>query len=1060
MDLQLRTRLFPLFRVQFLVSGFSFFLLSANAVLGQELDSLPSPLENVYKPLDQNLIRGFEYRNIGPSRGGRVSTVTGVPENWFTFYMGASGGGIWKTDDAGTSWVNISGDIPCGSIGAIAVSPSHPDIIYAGTGSADPRGNVSPGVGIYKSVDGGESWSFAGLKNTRHIGKIIVHPSDPDKVWVAALGNVFGPGPDRGVYFSRDGGKTWNKQLFVNNRTGCIDLAIHPVNPNILYAGMWTFERKPWTITDGSADGGLWRSMDGGGTWTKITEGLPSGIVGRIGISVSSSNPRVVYVIQEARDEKQGGLYRSEDGGKSFERVSRDHALRQRAWYFSRVYVDPTHENTVYVLNVNLHKSTDGGKTFTTLKAPHADNHSLWIQPEFPDIMILGNDGGATVSLNGGKTWSSQNNQPTAEIYRLAVDNGFPYRVYGAQQDNSTISVPSRPMPALSHSGHWLDLGGGESGHVALHPARPDIIYAGNYIGLITRKDMKTGQTSMINLYPQMHDGVPPGEIKNRFQWNAPIRVSPHNPEVVYHCSQYVHQSRDGGKTWKTISPDLTGNKASERSIPGGPVQNDHTGVELYSTIFAFEESPVTPGEFWTGSDDGKIHVSRDTGRTWLDITPRSMPFEGTVNHIELSRHGKGRAFVAVYKYRENDFKPYIFMTNDYGTHWTLLTEGDCGIPDDHFVRVVREDPGRKGLLFAGTEYGVYASFNQGLKWQSFQYNLPVVPVTDMMIKDDDLVISTQGRSFWVMDDISALREIGEDLFNYQMRIFQPKDVVRYPAVKDHGDGDPYTYGARIYFYLGPRVSNQQDIQIAIMDELGKEIKVFAVNPDSEKYQEKMEVKTGLNRVIWDLRLDSLKYIEGSVFSLASTKGVKVPTGKYFARLYVGGNGLTKEFNIKLPSDWKQSREDFIAQFELANKIKETFNQCHSTIANIRFYKEQLNYWIDLLMNYPQHSSLVSQTEDLLDQFEEFENKLIQTRSESPQDPVNYPPQFDDQLAYLYTVVNEADNRPNEGAHVRFNDLKAEWDQYYKTYQVLSGINLDQLNTQYKNAGLGAFMRK
>ncbi len=1029
-------------------------------LIGQENDTLPAIPVVVYKALDDHLIQGLQYRSIGPSRGGRVSSVTGHPDEIFTFYTGASGGGVWKTTDAGTSWTKISKDIPSGSIGAIAVSPSDPQVIYVGTGSADARGNVSPGIGVYKSVDGGDTWMNIGLKETRHIGKIVIHPSNPDWVWVGALGNVFGSDPARGVYHSKDGGKTWKKQLYINASTGCIDLAMDPGNPSIIFAGMWSVERKPWTLIDGSAHGGLWKTTDGGETWNRVTGGLPTGVVGRIGVDISPVNSKIMYVIQEAKDEKMGGVYRSEDGGSSWTKVNRDRALRQRAWYYNRIIADPSNENTVYVLNVDLHKSTDGGKSFNKIKTPHADQHALWINPYHSNIIVLGNDGGATISLNGGQSWTSQNNQTTAEMYRVTVDNQFPYRVYGAQQDNSTISVPSRPGNALTPTSQWRDVGGGESGHVALHPSNPNLVYAGNYIGIITMSDLNSGHRSMINLYPQMHDGVAPGDIRYRFQWNAPIRVSPHDPNTLYHCSQYVHMTKDGGKTWKTISPDLTGNKAAERDIPGGPVQHDHTGVEMYSTIFSFEESPLTPGEFWTGSDDGKVYISRDTGRTWQDITPLNMPSEGTVNTIELSKHGNGRAFLSVYKYRENDFKPYVYLTNDYGVSWLLLTNEESGIPGDHFVRVVREDPKRKGLLYAGTEFGMYISFNQGLKWQPFQYNLPVVPVTDIQIKDDDLVISTQGRSFWVMDDISPLREVSEEVQTYQMRIYQPSDVIRYQYVKSHGDGDPYDYGARIYFNLGPRVSNQHDIQITILDELGKEIKVFAVNPNLANNEEKMEVKTGLNRVIWDLRLDSLKYLEGSVFSLASTKGIKVPIGKYFARLSVSGAGLSKEFEIKIPSGWKQTKEDFKAQFDLASKVKDSFNQSHKTIGEIRFYKQQLNYWLSMLKNFPDQIELKNMCDDLLKKLVNLEEKLIQTKSESPQDPINYPPRIDDQLAYLYSVVNETDNRPNEGAYLRYEDLRLVLEGFMAEFNAIKTGGIEMINQKFKESGTGIILRK
>ncbi|MFA9453635.1 MAG: WD40/YVTN/BNR-like repeat-containing protein, partial [Candidatus Aminicenantaceae bacterium] len=659
--------------------------------------------EDPNQTMDPALFSKLQYRFIGPTRGGRVTAVTGIPGQPMTFLMGTTGGGVWKTADGGITWANISDKhIKVASIGSVEVAPSDPNVIYVGTGSASPRGNISTGKGIYKSTDAGKTWALVGLDSFLQIGKLQIHPQDPDVVYAAVLGNIFGPGPERGVYRTTDGGQTWEKVLFLDDKTGCIDLVMDPSNPRILYAGFWQAERKPWTIIDGGEKGGVWKTVDAGETWKRLEGGLPDGVVGRVGIAVSPVNPDRVWVIQEAEDEKKGGIHMSEDAGETWKRINRDHNYRQRAWYYTRIFADPQNEHTVYVLNTGFYKSLNGGQEFQRIRTPHGDNHCLWINPNDPDIMIQSNDGGSNVTFNGGRSWSTQMNQPTAEIYRVTVDNRFPYRVYGDQQDNSSISILSQGRP----SQEFYSVGGGESGHIAVDPRDPDVIYAGNYIGIITRLDRKNGHSKRIDAYPELADGIAPRDLKYRFQWNFPIRISPHDPDVLYITSNHVHRSRDQGLTWDVISPDLTYDIDAYLDRPGGPIQHDTTGVETYCTIFAFEESPQEPGVLWAGSDDGRVHVSRDNGGSWQEVTPKDMPKEGTVNMFDISPTQPGRVLMAVYRYRDNDFRPYIFRTDNYGKSWDLLTDGKNGIPADHFVRVVREDPDREGLLYAGTEFG------------------------------------------------------------------------------------------------------------------------------------------------------------------------------------------------------------------------------------------------------------------------------------------------------------------------------------------------------------------
>ena len=660
-------------------------------ILAAQLAGAATPAAGGAATVDAEHLEKLELRNIGPYRGGRVTAVAGVRADRNTFYMGSTGGGVWKTTDAGLGWSNVSDkELAAGSIGALAVAPSDANVIYAGTGSACPRGNVSPGVGVYRSTDAGDTWAHVGLADSGQIGRIRVHPRDPDVVYVAALGRIFGANEERGVFRSRDGGATWEKVLYVSDRAGAVDLAMDPANPRILYAAIWQVVRQPWTLESGGEDGGLWRSKDGGDSWEELTEGLPESNLGRIGVAVSGADSSRVWALVEAED---GGLYRSDNGGDRFRRVNTDRSFQQRAWYYTHVYADPQDRETVYVLNTGLFRSHDGGVEFEHIRVPHGDHHDLWIHPDDPKVLINGNDGGANVSWNGGDSWTGQANQPTAEMYRVTVDDRFPYWVYGCQQDNSCVAVPSRTGESGIDRHHWYVIGGCESGHIAVDPRDPNVIYSGCYGGQIERYDRATGVAREIMAWPQLAVGQAASDLRYRFQWNAPIRLSPHDPDVLYHASQFVHRSTDQGQSWQTISPDLSRNDADKQGSAGGEITWDNTGVEVYGTVFAFEESPHQPGLLWAGTDDGRVHLSRDNGESWSEITPRRMPEWGQVNMIELSAHGAGRAFLAVTRYRVDDFQPYVFRTDDFGASWTLLTNGDNGIPGDHFVRVVREDP-------------------------------------------------------------------------------------------------------------------------------------------------------------------------------------------------------------------------------------------------------------------------------------------------------------------------------------------------------------------------------
>ena len=972
--------------------------------------------------MDPALFNKLQYRFIGPTRGGRVTAVTGIPDQPRTFFMGTTGGGVWKTTDGGITWDNISDKFfKVGSIGSVEVAPSDPNVIYVGTGSASPRGNISTGRGIYKSTDAGRTWTLTGLDTFLQIGKLQIHPQEPDVVFAAVLGNIFGPGPDRGVYRTRDGGKTWTKVLFVDEKTGCIDLVMDPSNPRILYAGFWQAERRPWTIIDGGEQGGVWKTSDAGETWKRLEGGLPDGVVGRVGIAVSPVNPDRVWVIQEAEDEKKGGLYMSEDAGASWKRVNRDHNYRQRAWYYSRIFADPRSEHTVYVLNTGFFKSLNDGREFQRIRTPHGDNHCLWINPHDPDIMVQSNDGGANVTFNGGRSWSTQMNQPTAEIYRVTVDNRFPYRVYGDQQDNSSISISSQGRP----SQEFYSVGGGESGHIAVDPRNPDVIYAGNYIGIITRLDRKNGHSKRIDAYAELDDGIAPRDLKYRFQWNFPIRFSPHDPDVLYITSNFVHRSRDQGYSWEVISPDLTNNIDAYLDRPGGPIQHDVTGVETYCTIFAFEESPLEKGVLWAGSDDGRVHVSRDNGATWGDVTPQDMPREGTVNMFDISTTAPGRVLMAVYRYRDNDFRPYIFRTEDYGGSWKKLTDGRNGIPGDHFVRVVREDPGRPGLLYAGTEFGMFVSFDDGRHWQTFQLNLPATPVTDLLVYRQDLVVSTQGRAFWILDDIGLLHQVRQAELEAPFTLYQPENPFRTQVRGTLG-----RLSVHVRFKEKPK-----EFTLEILDAEGAVIRTY----------DKLKAEEGLNRFTWDLAHKPPDKIQNAVLSLSYTGGPRAVPGTYAVRLKVGEESQTRPFEVLKDPRWEHiSVADLREQFDLQVEAGKAFSRSHDLIKDVRDIRTQVKDISARAEKAGYGEDVKEAAEELSKKLTALEEDLIQTRNESGQDAINYQVKLDNQLAYVYSSVHSQDSKPNLSLRERFQELKAQLDAAAETFSALEDGELKE----------------
>lgn len=953
----------------------------------------------------------LEWRPIGPARGGRAQSVAGVVGDRNTYYMGATGGGVWKTTDAGASWRNVTdGFLNVGSVGAVAVAPSDANVVYVGTGEADIRGNFSHGDGVYRSVDAGKTWAHVGLDDTRQIGRIVVHPADADVVYVAALGHVFGPNDQRGVFRSVDGGATWERVLHVDDRTGAIDVAIDPNNPRVLFACFWRTVRTPWSLESGGAGSGLYRSTDGGDTWTPLTDGLPGGTKGKIGVSVSAAQRDLVYAIVEA---EEGGVFRSVDGGDSWTRVNSDRSLRQRAWYYTHVYADPMQAGTVYVLNVALHKSIDGGKTFTTIRVPHADNHDLWIDPRDNQRLVNANDGGANVSFNGGRTWSTQANQPTAQFYRVAVDNAHPYRVYGAQQDNSTASVSSR----ASEFGAWqrdlYAVGGCECGYIAVHPDDPGIVYAGCYGGYLSIYDHALRESRDISVWPENPMGSGADVLTHRFQWTFPIVISPHDPETVYVGAERVFKTTDRGSSWRPISEDLTTNDKTKQRSSGGPITKDNTSVEYYCTVFTIAESPLEPGLIWAGTDDGLVHVTSDGGAAWSNVTPTDMGDWPMISLIEASRHDPDTAYAAVTRYKMNDFRPMIYRTRDRGRTWALVVDG---IAADAFVRSIREDPVVPGLLYAGTETGVYVSHDAGDSWRSLQLNLPRVPVTDLAVKDDDLVVSTQGRSFWILDDLAVVRQLGHGVSDREPMLFSPA-----PAYREWWDG------VRFHFYLPE--GTEDGGTLSIRDAAGDVVRSLRIGTgDAPAGPDAIDAEPGMNRFVWNLRRASPRDVPGAVAWPRHPPGPRTIPGTYAAEMTVGGRSRTVSFEI-LPDPRRDTTpEDYAEQLAMLMEIHAALDAAHGAVNDIRAMRDQIDATLDRAGSAGVADALAPAAEALRGRIAEIEAAIIQTRSESPQDPLNYPIRLNDKIGALAYVV-DGDHAPTEQSRAVFAHLKEQLDE-------------------------------
>ena len=999
---------------------------------------------------DESQFDALEYRLLGPFRGGRSAAVTGVPNKPNLYYFGSTGGGIWKTQDGGRHWENISDGFFGGSIGAITVSKSDPNVIYVGGGEKTVRGNVSSGYGIWKSVDAGKTWTSAGLKNSRHVPRIAIDPTDHNVVYAGVLGNIYKPTQDRGVYKSTDGGKTWKKTLFANDQAGVVDLLIDPTNPRILYASTWRVQRTPYSLSSGGESSALWKSTDKGETWTEISkkEGFPEGTLGIIGVTVSPVNNQRIWAIVENKDE--GGLYRSDDGGDTWSQVNSERKLRQRAWYYTRVYADTQDEDVVYVLNVRYHKSSDGGKSFSTYNAPHGDHHDLWIAPEDPNRMIIGDDGGAQVTYDGGETWSTYHNQPTSQFYRVTTDNHFPYRIYAAQQDNSTVRIPHRTDGWSITDDDWESTAGGESAHIAVDPEDNDIVYGGSYDGFLTRVNHKRGTERAINVWPDNPMGHGAEGMKYRFQWNFPILFSKHNPDRLYTFSQHVHVTENEGQSWEIISPDLTRNDPEKLKSSGGPITQDNTSVEYYCTIFVAQESPITEGLLWVGSDDGLIHVTKDGGQNWENVTPKGMPEWMMINSIEPSAYDAGTCYVAGTKYKTGDFAPYLYKTTDYGKTWKKITNG---IQAEHFTRVLREDPKRKGLLYAGTETGMYISFDDGSNWQPFQLNLPIVPITDLAIKDNNLIVATQGRSLWIIDDLTVLHQLKSST-TIQNTLFKPKDTYRIRAGYNKDSktaGTNHPNGVMTYFNLKAYNKDNDEVSLTYFDQKGDTIKTFSTK---NKKKDKLEVKEGMNQFIWDMTYEGAEELDGMVLWWASLEGPVAIPGTYKVHLNVNGNTFPQFFTILADQRAESTQADMQKQFHFITDVNKTIDEAHKSIKKIRNIKAQLSAFETQYEGNEDLKDLLEKAKNLKEDFTKIEEALYQTQNRSGQDPLNFPIRLTNKLGHLNALVSMGDFAPTDQDIAVKNELTSKIKVQLDDFNNLISQEISAFNTAFNTKQL------
>ncbi|MCG8467248.1 MAG: glycosyl hydrolase [Gemmatimonadetes bacterium] len=1025
--------------------------------------------------------RSLTWRNVGPLRGGRSSATAGVPTDRLTYYFGGAGGGVWKTEDAGTTWRNITdGFLDTSSVGAIAVSESDPNVIYVGMGEHAIRGvTTSHGDGVYRSTDAGRTWEHVGLEPTHTIARIRIHPRDPDVVYVAAQGSPFAPTPERGIYRSIDGGASWELVLHVDENTGASDLAMDRSNPRILYASMWDHDREPWVIRSGGPGSGFWKSTDGGDTWTEINQGLPE-VMGKTAIDVSGADPDRLWALVEA-DEDVDGIYRSDDGGASWSLMSSERQLRGRAWYYIEVYADPQDRETVYVMNSPFLRSIDGGRTWETIQTPHVDHHDLWINPLDNRIMISANDGGGTVSFNAGETWSTQENQPTAQIYRLTVDNRFPYWLYGGQQDNTSVAIKGW----ATHAGgidwkDWHDAGGGESAWVAFDRDDPRFLYATSIQGIITELDTELWSTRSVQAYPQFQLGMDPADMRYRWNWNAPVVVSPHDASTIYHGAQVVLRSTDRGFTWEEISPDLTRNEP-EKQIPGGiPFTNEAAGGEVYGTIFNIVESPLEAGTIWVGTDDGLVQLTRDGGQTWSDVTPAGMQ-EGLINSIDASMHDPGVAYVTLTRYKFFDYTPYIYKTADFGESWERIDAGIGAARADAWARVVREDPERRGLLYAGTEQGMFVSFDDGGSWRGLQLDLPLTPITDLRVQAGDLIVATQGRGFWILDDVSPLRQSTGDLDASSIHLFAPTTGYRVSqglggAVGPVPQGQNKTPGVAIDYVLpdlpmsgddetsadagGAEGAASSEVTLEILDEGGTVVRTFTTDTTRNADDRRLSAapaSPGHNRVYWDLRVESAAPIADAFSFFGDAGGYRVLPGRYTARLTVGdAPSLSESFEVRGDPRIPAAQTDFAANRRFLETVFRSIAELHDGVNDIRDVRAQVNDVVARANDaeLPAASALDEAGSALADSITALEDRLFQKRRAAQQDMVAYVGLLNMQLTALMGEVDGSDLPPSAGARERLEDLMSEWGDARARLDRVLGELLDAFNRLARDAGV------
>jgi photosystem II stability/assembly factor-like uncharacterized protein len=993
--------------------------------------------------------KGMKYRLVGPFRGGRSLTAAGVTGDPNTYYFGSTGGGVWKSSDGAMTWA------------------SDPNVVYVGTGEACIRGNISHGDGIFKTVDGGKTWKNLGLRDSRAIGKVIVDPKNADVVFVAALGHPFGPNTERGIFRTTDGGKNWEKVLYKDENTGGIDVAFDPRNSHILFASLWEARRSPWGLSSGGPGSGLYRSNDSGSTWKRLEEhGLPKGPYGRIGVAVAANSDRV-YALIEA---PEGGLYRSDDSGETWQLLNNDRAFWQRAWYYMHIIADPQSADVVYIANVDFYKSSDGGHSFNKVKVPHGDNHGMWIDPRDPNRMIVSNDGGVTVSLDGGKNWTRQDNQPTAQFYHVITDTRTPYYLYGSQQDLGSVAIASRSDDGAIDRSDWYSVGGGEAGYIAPYPPDPNIVYAGEYEGAITRFDKRNGQTKNITLQPEISDGGGAAKLEHRFQWTAPILVSPHDPETLYHGGERLFKTSDGGMHWEAISPDLTRNDKSKQEVSGGPIDKDDSGTEYYDTIFAVAESPLVKGLIWVGTDDGRIHITRDGGSTWTNITPKDLPDWSRISQIDASPHHAGAAYVAVDRHQSDDMHPYIYKTDDYGTTWAKITQG---IPENTFARVVREDPKKPGLLYAGTETGVYVSFNDGANWRALQLNLPTTPIHDLVVKNDDLVLATHGRAFWILDDASPLRQYSDEIAKQDVHLYTPRFATRFQNSSEEppkpvlvGENPPA--GALIYYFL--KEKPKSEITIEILDSTGGVIRKYSSNkteeleepltPEDKKPEKQIKAQAGLNRFVWDLRYTGSRrvpdyylweYKDGS-------RGPLALPGKYQVRLTVNGKSQTEAFEVTMDRRIQVSQADLQKQFDLLIQVRDELSRVYDTVNQIQDVRAQMDGLRRRLPDNGAVKPLLAAADELDKNLLSVRDDLAQMKIRSNEDSLAYPQRIDSKLSGLAIAVGVGtDSAPTQAEDQVFDKLKkqadisiAHWAEIQKTeladfQKMMAGQNIQAI---------------